>query len=111
MTNHEVDRIARFRTTLLNRLERDIVLREDVCTCCQNACTVFHEEAQIVLRLQLFNGNDRDVIRARAANDRLHTKLQMTRHFEHIAHDRARRRTSARAFTEEHGLAYGIADT
>ena len=34
----------------------------------------------------------------------------MTRHFEHIAHDRARRRTSARAFTEEHGLAYGIAD-
>lgn len=71
---------------------------------------VFHEEAQVVLRLQLFNGNDRNVIRARAANDRLHTKLQMARHFEHITHDRARSRTSTRTFTEEHGLAYGIAD-
>ena len=105
---HQIHVVACSVAALGNRLNRNVVLREDVGGRCKNAAAVGHDEADVVLRLQIFDGEDGQLVGAGAANDRLDAHLQMARHLKHIAHNRAGSRAGTGAFAEEHAFACRI---
>ena len=106
---HQVHVVAGSVAALGNRLHRYVVLGEDIGRGSQHAATIGHDEADVVLRLQIFNGEDRQLVGAGAANDGLDAHLQVAGNLKHITHNGACSRAGARTLAEEHALARSIA--
>ena len=109
---YQIDVISCSIAALSNRLDRNIILGEDVCRRSQNTAAIGNHKTDVVLRMEVLNGKDRQLISARASNNGLDAHLQMTSDLKHITHYGASSRTRSGAFTEEHvfarSIAYGI---
>ncbi len=106
---HQIHVVAGGVAALGNRLHRHVVLGKDVRRGSQHPTAIGHDEADVVLGLQILDGKDGQLVGAGAANDGLDAHLDVAGNLEHIAHDGACCRAGARALAEEHALTCGIA--
>lgn len=65
---YQIDVIACSVAALGNRLNRNIILSKNICRGSQNTTAVGNHKTDVVLRMEVLNGKDRQLVGARASD-------------------------------------------